>query len=129
MNQGAVDKMLSGFLEEAALEFGVVLGENIGHEEGGTGEHWPGLPNRSSSPKQFPRKQSGGLVDSVYVAPEGAFEYAVGLSADHAFHLEGLLPSGGNKRAAKGNRYPLTRTGEDSRTHQRMNTAGERKTQ
>lgn len=126
VNLTPVNEMLERFLEAAALEMGVVLEKNIGQESGGRGEHYWGQPNRSSSPDQYPRKQQGDLVESIYVDQEKPFSYAVGLAADHAFHLEGLKPTGGKKKTMTGNRYPVTRTGEDPRTHDRMTRAAQR---
>ena len=125
-NLAALDAMLEQFLQGAADEFAQALAENIGHSDGGLGVHYSGLPNRSSSPAQYPRRQSGEPEGSVYTSKEDPLEYMVGLEAEHGFYLEGINTSGNPKAKDSGNRYPITRTAQDPRTQQRMLNAGAR---
>ena len=53
-------------LERATGEIAKALDENLGPEPPRTGMKYPRLPNRSSTPAEFPARQSGALQDGVY---------------------------------------------------------------
>ncbi|WP_161881940.1 hypothetical protein [Deinococcus alpinitundrae] len=42
-------------------------------EGAGTGNKWPGLPNTSSAPGEYPAEQSGKLLKSIDAQPMGQF--------------------------------------------------------
>jgi len=63
---------LAALAEQAgAQEAAAFLREKL--NQPGSGNKWPGLPNTSSAPGEYPAKQSGKLLDSIDAQPLGQF--------------------------------------------------------
>jgi len=118
--------------EAAALAGAIELEANLSHTEG-TGVKYPGLPNRSSAPHEYPVLQSGRLMSGVGVEPGS------GTSTDVVIHdslgkllgLEFSPPSEnpnqpGTPRRTSGGRAPMWRTFNDQRTQNAMAAAMEK---
>lgn len=62
-------------------------------DQPGTGNKWPGLPNTSSAPGEYPAFQRGKLLDSIDAQPSGQF-WAFGSfnAPPEAFGLEYPAP-------------------------------------
>lgn len=84
----ALEAHLQGIVEAAAEASANFLRDRLAGP--GTGVQHPGLPNRSSTPDEYPAEQSGDLLESIDARPAGRLTEAVGAfdAPMHAFKLE-----------------------------------------
>lgn len=89
-NFAALDAFLGNLLDGVAEETADFLREELEGE--GTGIHHPHLPNRSSSPQEYPAEQMGDLVRSIGWERTGPWTREVGSIHEpipaHGFLLE-----------------------------------------
>lgn len=112
---------LDGISEALAGEFKAFLVEKLSGP--GSGVHWPGQPNPSSAPGQYPAEQSGALVQSIDARREGD-HWEVGSfdAPPEAFALEYPSPPGSpiTRQSDHGARPWLSKALTDPDLHRRL---------
>lgn len=101
IDQAALMRAIDAELRRKAYAAGAWLVDKLAEEK--NGEWWPDNPARSSAQDEYPAAQSGALISSISVRPDGA-AYAVGSFADqdaegyaHGVELESKPPSDGGR--------------------------------
>ena len=102
INEALLLATLEKHLQRHADAGGAWLIEALSHP--GSGRHYFGNPNPSSSPGEMPAPQTRALIDSIDVRPAGRLAEAIGSFADrdsegyaHALDLESSPPDRGGR--------------------------------
>lgn len=120
INEALLLATLEKHLQRHADAGGAWLIEALSHP--GSGRHYMGNPNPSSTPDEMPAPQTRALIDSIDVRPAGRLASAIGSFADqdaegyaHALDLESSPPD-------RGGRQFLERTLHDADFHRALLT-------